>query len=351
MNKKTLIVGPCAAENAAQMAAVAQALKPVLGNSSAQGFDIVLRAGLWKPRSSPATFQGVGAEGLPWLQDAAKQLGIPPATEVAQPEHLLSAYKAGIRHFWIGARTTSNPFMVEALASTQLDDKQHIVWYIKNPISPDIELWCGAVERLQAAGYEHICAIHRGFTLGDTTTSIYRNAPMWSVAIEFKRRYPAIPLLTDASHIAGNAEHVATIAEQSLRMGMDGLMIEVHPEPQKALSDARQQLTPEALSELLQRLAMIVVDHPGSEQNELSALRQQIDETDDELWALLRKRLDIARRIGDYKRAHNMPVLQNERYNELLSRRMQWAEDHGIEPQAAKQLMDIIHEQSVLRQL
>lgn len=241
--------------------------------------------------------------------------------------------------------------MVEALASTQLPYKQGIVWYIKNPISPDIELWCGAVERLQAAGYEHICAIHRGFALGDTTTSIYRNAPMWSVAIEFKRRYPTIPLLTDASHIAGNAEHVATIAEQSLRMGMDGLMIEVHPEPQKALSDARQQLTPEALSELLQRMTMIAVNQPGNEQNELSALRQQIDETDDELWALLRKRIDIARRIGEYKRAHNMPVLQSRRYNELLSRRMQWAEDHGIDPQAAKQLMDIIHEQSVLTQL
>jgi len=351
MNKKTLIVGPCAAENAAQMSAVTQALKPVLHDSSAQGFDIVLRAGLWKPRSSPATFQGVGAEGLSWLQDAANQLGIPSATEVAQPEHLLAAYKAGIRHLWIGARTTSNPFMVEALANTPLADKQGVVWYIKNPISPDIELWCGAVERLQAAGYEHICAIHRGFALGDNTTSIYRNAPMWSVAIEFKRRYPAIPLLTDASHIAGDAEHVGTIAEQSLRMGMDGLMIEVHPEPQKALSDAKQQLTPEALHTLLQRMARITVNAPTQQQNELSALRQQIDETDDELWALLRKRLDIARRIGDYKRAHNMPVLQNERYNELLTRRMQWAEEHGINPQAAKQLMDIIHEQSVLRQL
>ena len=328
----------------------ARSLKDVLCGVSAQ-FEPVLRAGLWKPRSQPSSFQGVGAEGLSWLIDAAACIGVPAATEVAQPEHLMAAYNAGIRHFWIGARTTSNPFMVEALADTMIADKQSVTWYVKNPTSPDIELWSGAVERLKRAGYTHICAIHRGFALGEHTTGLYRNTPMWSVAIEFKRRYPAIPLITDASHIVGKAERVAEVAEQAVRMGMNGLMIEVHPDPTTALSDAGQQLTPDQFSDLLQRLAAIDTAAQSGQSAELTALRQQIDETDDELWALLSKRLDIARRIGDYKRQHNMAVLQSARYDELLQRRIKWAQEHGIEPEAAKQIMDIIHEQSVLTQL
>ena len=350
MAQKLLIVGPCAAESAAQMDDTARSLKDVLCGVSAQ-FEPVLRAGLWKPRSQPSSFQGVGAEGLSWLIDAAACIGVPAATEVAQPEHLMAAYNAGIRHFWIGARTTSNPFMVEALADTMIADKQSVTWYVKNPTSPDIELWSGAVERLKRAGYTHICAIHRGFALGEHTTGLYRNTPMWSVAIEFKRRYPAIPLITDASHIVGKAERVAEVAEQAVRMGMNGLMIEVHPDPTTALSDAGQQLTQDQFSDLLQRLATIDTAAQSGQSAELTALRQQIDETDDELWALLSKRLDIARRIGDYKRQHNMAVLQSARYDELLQRRIKWAQEHGIEPEAAKQIMDIIHEQSVLTQL
>lgn len=329
---------------------IARSLSSVLCGVSAH-FQPVLRAGLWKPRSQPSSFQGVGAEGLPWLVKAACQIGCPAATEVAQPEHLLAAYKAGIRHFWIGARTTSNPFMVEALAATTLPDKTDVVWYIKNPTSPDIELWSGAIERLKRAGYTHICAIHRGFALGEHTIGMYRNTPMWSVPIELKRRYPDLPLITDASHIAGQADKVAEVAIQAMRIGMNGLMIEVHTSPNEALSDAEQQLTPQALSELLHRLHDAITDNNPADSMELAALRQQIDETDDELWALLNRRMDIARQIGDYKRRHNMAVLQSARYDELLQRRMQWAQEHGIDPKAAKQIMDIIHEQSVLTQL
>lgn len=349
MSKRILILGPCAAESATQMDNLTHSLPDIL--QDLRHFTPILRAGLWKPRSNPSSFQGVGAEGLPWLIQAADALACPAATEVAHPEHLLAAYEAGIRHFWIGARTTSNPFMVESLATTPITDKQDVTWYVKNPTSPDIELWCGAVERLRTAGYKHLCAIHRGFALGEHTTSIYRYTPIWSLAIEFKRRYPTIPLLTDASHIAGKAEHVATIAEQSLRMGMDGLMIEVHPHPEQALSDAQQQLSPSAMHDLMARINSISTTVSDNNHTELNALRQQIDETDDELWALLSKRMDISRKIGAYKREHNIPVLQHARYDELLSKRMQWAEQHGISPQAAKQIMDIIHEQSVLTQI
>lgn len=351
MNKKTLIIGPCAAESEAQMEKVVQSLQAVLHKPSAQKFEFLLRAGLWKPRSSPNSFQGLGSVGLRSLVDSAYSLGLPAITEVAQPEHLRAAHDAGIRHFWIGARTTSNPFMVEALASTPIEGKEDITWLVKNPTSPDIDLWCGAVERMRAAGYTRIGAIHRGFAMGEHTTSSYRNAPMWSVAIDFKRRYPDLPLITDVSHIAGSADFVAGLAEQSLRMGVDGLMIEVHPCPAEALSDAAQQLTPEALGNLIERLADIPLQSQSDEQNELAVLRQQIDETDDELWALVSKRMDISRRIGIYKREKGIPVLQSGRYNELLARRMQWAKEHGISPEAAKQVMDIIHEQSVLQQI
>lgn len=350
-SRKILIVGPCAAESAMQMQTLARSLADVLQSESAASFQPVFRAGLWKPRSQPSSFQGVGAEGLSWLAEAAALIGCPAATEVAQPEHLSAAYDAGIRHFWIGARTTSNPFMVEALAAAPVADKQDVTWYVKNPTSPDISLWCGAIERLKDNGYQHICAIHRGFALGEHTTSKYRNTPIWSVAIEFRRRYPDVPLLTDASHIAGHSERVAEVAEQAIRMGMDGLMIEVHPAPSEALSDAEQQLTPESLNLLLQRIALVTADAQTGESAELATLRQQMDETDDELWALLNKRMDISRQIGEYKRRHGMTILQQARYDELLNRRMQWAAEHGIAPEAAKQIMDIIHEQSVLKQI
>ena len=332
------------------MLSVARELRPVL-QSAEEFIEPVFRAGLWKPRSQPSSFQGVGTQGLPWLTEAAAFIGCPAATEVAHPEHLTAAYEAGVRHFWIGARTTSNPFMIDALATTPLTDRQDVTWYVKNPTSPDIELWCGAIQRLQKAGFTRLRAIHRGFVMGEHTTGCYRNTPVWSMAIEFKRRYPDIPLLTDASHIAGQVALVAEVAEQAVRMGMDGLMIEVHHNPAEARSDAGQQLTPHALRKLLQRLSQISTATDTQTGAELAALRQQIDETDDELWALLGKRMDIARQIGKYKRQHGMQVLQQARYDELLKRRMQWASKHGVAPDAAKQIMEIIHEQSVLAQL
>ena len=349
-NPLKLIVGPCAAESAEQMQMVASAVGAVIQGVAAN-LCVALRAGLWKPRSRPDSFQGVGAQGLPWLTEAAAALSVPAATEVATPDHLLAAYNAGIRHLWIGARTTSNPFMVEALAETAIADKDSVTWYVKNPTSPDIELWCGAIERLKQAGYTHVEAIHRGFALGEHSSSVYRNAPMWSLPIELKRRYPTMAVLTDASHIAGKAERVAEVAQQALRIGMNGLMIEVHPSPADALSDAEQQLTPEELRTLITDMTTSLhADMPTSSTDELVALREQIDETDDELWALLSRRLQIARQIGAYKRANNLPVLQTARYDEILNRRLQWASENGIDPQAVKQIMEIIHEQSVLTQ-
>ena len=348
-----LIVGPCAAESAEQMRAVATSLGAAFQGVAAD-VHVVLRAGLWKPRSRPDSFQGVGAEGLPWLTSAAAALGVPAATEVATPEHLEAAYAAGVRHVWIGARTTSNPFMVEALAATPIADKSAVTWYVKNPLSPDIELWCGAIERLRQGGYSRVAAIHRGFALGEHNASVYRNAPVWSQPIEMKRRYPSMPVLTDASHIAGRAELVGEIALQALRIGMNGLMIEVHPTPAEALSDAEQQLTPEALGGLMDSLSPALPSREGESLrgvDNLAALREQIDETDDELWALISRRLHIAKQIGEYKRTHNMPVLQTARYNEILHRRLQWARANGIDPQAAKQIMEIIHEQSIMGQL
>lgn len=354
MQPLTLIVGPCAAESAGQMDAVASSLGAAV-RGIGDGVSIVLRAGLWKPRSRPDSFQGAGADGLPWLTAAAQAMGVPAATEVATPEHLITAYEAGIRHFWIGARTTSNPFMVETLAAAEIADRTAVTWYVKNPTSPDIELWCGAIERLRQAGYEHVAAIHRGFALGEHSASVYRNAPIWSVPIELKRRYPALPVLTDASHIAGQAVLVADVAHQAMRIGMDGLMIEVHPHPAEALSDAGQQLTPEQLQSVLEtmiadRCADRHETPAADEHSALAVLREQIDETDDELWALISRRMQIVRQIGAYKRAKNLPVLQTARYDEILSKRMAWAAGQGIDPQAAKQIMDIIHEQSVLAQ-
>lgn len=365
----SLIIGPCSAESSSQMEELVRALSGKIQSASCLAHDLtpdthfrfdhcLLRAGLWKPRSNPDSFQGVGAEGLPWLVRAAAALGISPVTEVAQPEHLRLAYQAGLRHFWVGARTTANPFQVDALAETALAldaTGEDLHWYIKNPPMPDIELWCGAIERFRKAGQHHLSAIHRGFSLGNRSLSPYRNEPVWSIPIECKRRYPQMPIIVDASHIAGKSDLVTDIATRAIHIGFDGLMIEVHPNPSQALSDAQQQLTPDGLFHLLDAIQAPATPKTenahDNEEMELLALREQIDETDNALWALIEKRLLIAQQIGEYKHRRHLPILQTERFNSIMQERLQWAAAHGIRPDTAKQILTLIHEESVMRQL
>ncbi len=338
-----LIVGPCSAETKEQVFATAQAIQQIAPHA-------IFRAGLWKPRTDPHAFAGVGAEGLTWLQNIQTQLGIPTATEVVTPEHIRLCIETGIRHLWIGARTTANPILMQSLADALSDYKDEPIYvYIKNPINPDINLWRGAIERIAEAGIQHIIAVHRGFsTLYNTE---WRNTPMWSVPIELKRRYPTLPLICDPSHIAGRIEGVQTIAQEALEIGYDGLMIECHNHPQTAWSDAQQQLTPNELKELLNTLAVRANKVSNKQDTTLLALRKQIDEIDDELWQLISRRLDIAESIGTHKRNTQMPILQSNRYEEILFKRIEWAKSHHIEEETVRTLMEVLHTESIKRQL
>ena len=370
--------GPCAAESREQVLTTARQL--------ADAGVSVFRAGVWKPRTEPGSFEGVGEEALSWLEEAQAETGIPAATEVATPEHVTLALKHHIRYLWLGARTTTNPFLVQQLADT-IKSFPGLTLLVKNPISPDVRLWKGAIERLQQAGVERVIAVHRGFQTGQP--SPYRNAPVWSVPFELKLQMPDIPLLLDPSHIAGKAELVPALAEQAMTLGYDGLMIEAHCCPAEAQTDAEQQLTPAQLRTLLTHLPQrenspqhgsadrselcgdknsklstalpivrqertlnsphgVIVPLVGKE---LTSLRQQLDETDDTLFLLLLQRMQISRRIGAFKREHNMPVLQEKRYAEVLNRRLEWARQNGLDEEVVRRIMDAIHEESCRWQL
>lgn len=334
-----VIAGPCSAESAAQMLDAARGV-------AAAGAS-VLRAGAWKPRTKPGGFEGYGAEALPWIVDAARAAGLPACTEVATEAHVRMALEAGIDMLWIGARTTANPFAVQEIADTLAEMHASLPVLIKNPVSPDVELWIGALERINAAGITRLAAVHRGFgTYGDT---YYRNSPQWRVPIELHRRLPELPLICDPSHIAGRVEIVDEVARQAIDLGFDGLMVEVHCRPSEALSDARQQLTPAQLADLLGRLRVCAPGNPGPES--LADLRARIDSIDDRLLALLAERMAVTDEVGRLKQREGMPVVQPERYNALMGLRSENAAARGLDPAFVRTVLAAIHEESVRRQL
>ena len=335
-NRPIVIAGPCSAESREQVMQTATEL-------AEKGIKI-FRAGIWKPRTKPGGFEGIGAVGLPWLKEVKEKTGMMVATEVATPAHVLEAIKAGIDLLWIGARTAANPFAMQELADALKGVDIPIL--LKNPVNPDLELWIGGLERLYNAGLTNLGVIHRGFSSYDK--KIYRNAPLWHIPIELKRRYPEITIICDPSHIGGARELVAPIAQQAMDLNFDGLIIESHCNPDCALSDAKQQLTPAVLDYTLNML--VIRDNVQTTEN-LSVLRKQIDELDEQLLTLLAKRMRISQEIGTYKLEHNMPVLQSGRYDQLLKSRQDMGSKLNLSVEFVDSIVKAIHEESVRVQL
>lgn len=336
-----LIAGPCAAESEAQVMETATALSK-LGVS-------MFRAGVWKPRTKPDCFEGLGEVALKWLQRVESELNMTVLTEVATAEHVELALKYGICNLWIGARTTANPFAVQAIADTLSVAKnggKKIRLFVKNPMNPDLEEWIGAIERFRKAGITDIVAVHRGFSSYEK--SLYRNEPMWKLPMDFRRRMPEIPLICDPSHITGRADLIESISQQALDLGFDGLMIECHSCPAKALSDANQQLTPMDFCEMLSHL---VVKDNKSQLGEIDVLRKEIDSIDDELVSIIARRMQLSRTIGKYKREHNITVFQKDRYEQIRNRLKALAVERGVDENCIIAVFEAIHDQSVKSQL
>ena len=331
-----IIAGPCSAESEEQVMQVATEL-------ARRGVKI-FRAGIWKPRTRPGCFEGVGNVGLPWLARVKKDLGMYVTTEVATAEHVEQALGAGIDMLWIGARTTANPFAVQEIADALRGCDVPVL--VKNPVNPDIELWIGAMERLNNAGITRLGAIHRGFS--SYGEKCFRNAPQWQLPIELRRRIPGLPLLCDPSHIAGKRELILSLSQQAMDLNFDGLMIETHCNPYCALSDARQQVTPD---ELVAILGKLVHRASVSDSTDFQAYRKQIDDIDCELMKLLSKRMEIAREIGELKREKGMAVFQPYRYNEIMERYMKFCADGRIEVDAVREIFELIHSESIRQQL
>ena len=331
-----MIAGPCSAESEEQVIMTARQLKE-LGCHN-------FRAGVWKPRTKPGGFEGHGEKALPWMKRVKDETHMLISTEVATPEHVELALKYGMDILWIGARTTANPFAMQALADalTGVD----IPVFVKNPVNPDLELWIGAMERLNQAGIKRLGAIHRGFSSFEQ--KIYRNAPMWQIPIELHRRIPELPIICDPSHIGGRRELIAPLCQQAMDLGFDGLIVESHCEPDKAWSDAKQQVTPDVLDYIL-GLLIIRDEHVSTEG--ISQLRKQIDELDNQLMELLAKRMSVCREIGYYKKDHNMTVLQASRYNEILEKRGVQGSLTGMSPEFVAKVFESIHEESVRQQI
>ena len=331
-----LVAGPCSAESRTQMLETARGLKEM-------GVGI-LRAGLWKPRSRCGTFEGVGEEGLDWMREIQQELGLRVMTEVALPCHVEAVRKAGLDMIWIGARTTVNPFMMHELAEA-LRGCDMPVW-VKNPVCPDVDLWIGAVERLQQAGLKDIRIIHRGFCTVDS--SPYRNAPLWELAERFHTHFPELPFYCDPSHIGGKRELVAPLCQQAMDLNFDGLIVESHCNPDCAWSDASQQVTPDVLDYILN---LLVIRTETQSTESLAQLRKQIDECDDNIIQELAKRMRVAREIGTYKKEHGITVLQAGRYNEILEKRGAQGEQCGMDSEFMKKIFEAIHEESVRQQM
>ena len=332
----TVIAGPCSAETEEQVITTARQL-------AGRGCHI-FRAGVWKPRTKPGGFEGNGEAALPWLQRVKEETHMMVATEVATPEHVELALKYGVDVFWIGARTSANPFAMQAIADSMKGIDVPVL--VKNPVNPDLELWIGAMERLNQAGVKRIAAIHRGFSSYDK--KIYRNLPMWQIPIELRRRVPDLPLFCDPSHIGGKRELVAPLCQQAMDLGMNGLIVECHCDPDKAWSDAKQQVTPDILAYIL---SLLVLRDEKVTTEGISLMRKQIDELDNQLMELLAKRMKVCREIGEYKKKHNMTVLQTSRYNEILNKRGAQGSLWGMAPDFIKTVFEAVHEESVRQQM
>lgn len=331
-----VIAGPCSAETEEQVLETVRSL-------SAKGIKI-FRAGIWKPRTKPGGFEGIGIKGLAWMKKVKEETGMYIATEVATKDHVFEALKAGIDLLWIGARTTVNPFAVQEIADALKGVDIPVL--IKNPVNPDLELWIGAFERLYGAGIQRLAAIHRGFSSYDK--KIYRNLPLWHIPIELRRRMPDLPIFCDPSHIGGKRELIAPLCQQAMDLSFDGLIIESHCNPDAAWSDASQQITPDVLDYVLN----LLVIREGTQTTEnLSQLRGQIDNIDEQLLELIAKRMRISREIGVYKKEHDMPILQSPRYNEILEKRSNIGEQINLNTEFVKAIFREIHEESVRQQM
>lgn len=336
-NVPLIIAGPCSAESLNQTLETAKRLKKIGIN--------VYRAGLWKPRTLPDGFQGVGENGLAWLKQVKEETGMMVATEVATREHTELCLANGVDVLWIGARTTTNPFAVQEIADS-LQGRDDVIVFVKNPVSPDINLWIGALQRINNAGITKIGAIHRGFS--SSGNHLYRNVPEWHIAIELHRRMPELPILCDPSHMGGHRDIIPTLSQQALDMGFDGLFIESHCNPQVALSDSEQQVTPEQLKDILKSL---VIRQKGQPNEILNALRNQIDDCDNQLIEILNKRMSVSREIGCYKKGHDMQVVQTNRFDQILQHRVKQAQEMGMNGEFMKTVMTAIHQESVRQQI
>lgn len=335
-----IIAGPCSVESRESIMEAAAGIR--------QTGVKVLRGGLWKPRTHPGCFEGVGEKGAQWLHDAGIAAGMKTITETACARHVETVLKYGIDAIWIGARTTGNPFLVQEIAEAVRGTGLPV--FVKNPIAPDTELWTGAIERFMKCGCGYICAVHRGFhSYGQ---SIYRNPPFWQIPVELRRRMPGLPILCDPSHIAGRRDLVESIAQQAIAMGFDGLMTEVHPEPDNALSDAAQQITPLDLSAMLAHLHSRQASTSDSEASAtLQELRGSIDRIDAELIGLLSERMSISEKIGRLKERSNLAVLQPDRWNSVLERVRTMAAEKNLDDGFVTEIFNLIHRASMERQI
>lgn len=338
--KPLIIAGPCSAETREQVMTTAREL-------ASTGLRI-FRAGIWKPRTKPGGFEGVGSIGLQWLADVKNETGMFTATEVANKAHTEEALAAGVDIIWIGARTSANPFAMQEIADTLEASGRaaELTVLVKNPVNPDLELWVGALQRIYNAGVRRLGAIHRGFsTYGK---HLYRNVPQWHIPVELRLRYPNLPIIVDPSHIGGKRELIAPLSQQAMDMGFNGLIVESHCNPDCALSDAAQQVTPEILNFILNTL---VIRNSRQSTESLTLLRQQIDRIDNELLEVLAKRMSVSRDIGRYKKEHRMPVVQAGRYNDVIRTRAKLGEDMGMSREFMKTILLAIHDESVRQQI
>ncbi len=335
--RPSVVAGPCSAETEEQVMETAKGLKEMGIN--------VYRAGIWKPRTHPGSFEGVGAPGLKWMQRAKKEYGLKISTEVASEKHVFECLKYGVDLVWLGARTTANPFLVQEIADALKDTDIPVL--VKNPVNPDIDLWIGALERLNRAGIRKLGVIHRGFSTADKIK--YRNDPQWQMAIELRSRHPELPFFVDPSHMAGSKEYIQELSQRSLDLGFEGLMIESHCNPSCALSDAKQQLTPDELSDLLyNKITVRDSDSDSKEWKEnIDQLRAKIDILDENLLYTLGARMKVSRQIGEYKRANNVAILQTSRWDKVLAKVVAKGQEYDLPEDFIKEVFNAIHEASV----